>query len=98
MDQLREIMNSNLALTALSALPGGALGSLIKPGGRAINVWGAVSRTMRGMAAANVGIGTAVSVLPALYSWRREVRNFDRDVFTPAMKKASEDCKRKAGL
>src|ERR1043165_4010666 len=80
MQRLQTLMRQNLMLTDLSAVPGGVITSLLQTGGSQRNVWGIVSRTLKALLAANIGIGTSVAILPALYNWKRELKNLDRDV------------------
>src|SRR5262249_37656343 len=98
MGKLDTLMRQNLILTGLSALPGGIVASLIKAGPRSITLWTLMKGSVRALIAAQVGIGTLISIMPALYNWNRELDNFDRDVFTPARKHADETCKKEAGL
>jgi hypothetical protein len=98
MGKLDTLMRQNLINTGLSALGGGVIASLIKPGAHVVNVWGLMRGTLRSLVAAQVGIGTAISILPALYNWRRELQTFNRDVFAPARKQADETCRKEAGL
>lgn len=85
MDKLKEIMYSNLTMTLMAAAGFGLAGSLVGKGGSSSPKY--IGRIL----------GSA-AVVPALYSWRRELMNFDRDEFTPARNAAIQKCKKRVGL
>ena len=85
MDKLEALMNNNLAAYIGGTAAGAAVG-----GGRAT-----VTHGWRGTMGGRTwgGIGALAGGFGPLLAWRKDLRNFDRDVFRPAQARARSTCK-----
>jgi hypothetical protein len=104
MEKLRTLMDQQLKVLLAKVIPGGAITSALKTPAAARGYFSKLMKTYLPALgkdigkAAGVGIVTSVIALEHLLEWRYALANFDRDVFSPAMKKAAEECKKRVGL
>jgi RHS repeat-associated protein len=104
MKQLETLMNQQLNVLFAKVIPGGSIASALKSPAPARGYFSKLLGTYVPSIAkdigklAGVGIVTSAITFEHLLEWKYALANFDRDVFTPAMKKANDECRKKAGL
>jgi len=96
-------MNQQLGLHMVKLVPGGAITAAVRT--NPVEMFRSMltgelllAGTKDLLKTASAGIVMSALSFEALLEWKFALQNFDRDVFTPAMKKADEECKKKVGL